>query len=231
MDEFVNKENIEDDFEEMDELENEPEDDKLEDIQVVSRIEIPNEFVPHGDPNDLAGPFYKTSYVAEQLGVNRQTVIRYARMFKEYLAIRINPVGERQYTDESIKQLAFLINDRISNGRTLPAELEYIKGKYGSRDLKLASQPMQVFEEMFNVLQDNIIKNNSMLMQQMMDESQKRIEESNSVLEKLEERFERQDEAYSAALSAKDREIERLQTALQEKENELKSRKKRFWQR
>lgn len=234
------------------ELDNEN-DSSVDEVEIIS-VPIPDTLSEVKEPEELKGPFYRTGEVATKFGIDRQTILRYTKVFQEFLSVKQETNGYFLYTEDAIKQIAFIQHDRQKHNRTFPAELEYLRSQYGSRDRKLAmggavalEEVLKAATELFATQTREIIKaemDKQMLaiesrehsldeMSQKFDEKNREILEKNQeLLDRLNQKMERQEEAYTTALLGKDKEIERLQQQLQEKEaalNEATSKKRWFF--
>lgn len=210
-----------------------------EDVVIDSKIEIPEEFTPCSNKEELgASAYLGTNDVANMLGVHRNIVLNYTNAFYEFLSVSKNPQNNRfKYTEESVKQLAFLINDRRNNSRTLKQEKDYILSKTGGKAMNIATRNVETLEKMFNTLQENIIENNKQMFQQMLAENNLLLSQLNeenskaiallessgeSTKQQYEEQLRKQEEEYDKIIIDKNKEIEELRKELAEKN------KKRF---
>lgn len=192
-------------------------------------VEPPEEFEPCAvNRDDLEGPFYKTQYVADKIGVNRQTIINYSNFFEDVLAIRRKPGGDREYTEESIRQIAFLIHDKQSNNRTLQQESEYIKKRYGKRELELAADGVRALENFFDEMKEALLSEQRAMFEEMLSSNkqlllEKRDEADVQLLQKLDEQAER----YGKVIESQQDEIIALQKQLEEQRALLKEKEEK----
>lgn len=198
-------------------------------------IEVPKEFeMPSRDESGrYPGPYLQTGEVAAIAGVDRQTILRYARTFEQYLAIETTPAGDRRYTETAVRQLIFLINDKNRNNRTLANELEYINSKYGAASLEMASMNSNSLMTLLTAFKDQIVEENKHFFENMLQENVKLLEHSSASDQKYEDILQRQEEAYTNALDAKDQYIDKLKQQLEDVTSELEQTKKKvpFWRR
>lgn len=208
--------------------------------EVISgKIEIPDEFIPCADKENLTGAYMSTSEVADILGIHRNIVLYYTNIFYEYLSASRNPSnGRYRYTEEAVRQLAFLINDRMNNNRTLKQEYSFIQSKIGAKTLNMASNNVEMLEQMFNSMQYNIIESNKKmfaesskaLLEQIEGVNRLRLEQNNEskdAIERLEKKLDVQEERYRELFEEKNREIERLNNLVKEQEEQLNAKKKK----
>lgn len=223
--------------EEVDELNDEWIPEEGSDVIDTNKLEIPDEFTPCTDKEAIRDEaILNTSVVAQELGVHRNVVINYTRDFYDYLAVYKNPANNRyKYTRESVKQLAFLMNDRLNNRRTIKEELEFIQTKTGGKVYNMAVNNTLVFETMFNAMQKNIIESNKQMIedstkaiiQQLSASEQLRIETSEREKELI-QRMDRQEEKLMELIDEKNDEIERLREEIRERDEKQKKKKKFF---
>lgn len=194
-------------------------------------IEPPDEFIPCvGDRDYLEGPFYKTQYVADKVGVNRQTVINYANIFEDVLAIRKKPSGDREYTEESIRQIAFLLHDKTSNNRTLQQEAEYIKSRYGKQEFNLAAGGIQALDKFFTEMKESMLSEQRAMFEEVLSSNRQLLEKRNETDAMLMHRLDEQAERYEKVIESQQDEIIILRKQLEQHElNKEKDEKKGFF--
>lgn len=197
----------------------------------IPEIEIPDYFEAFTKDKDEipAGEAYlTTSEVVQRLNAShRNVVIRYTSTFFDILAVKQNKMNSRyMYTEEAVKQLAFIMNDVRESGRTMKQELEYLQSKTGGKVMNLAANNTQVMEQLFNSLQRNIIESNKQLLlssnKQMLEDKK----EMTDAITNLERRLEEQQFNLKQMLDMKDEQIETLKKQLEE--SKLKEKKKGF---
>lgn len=227
--------------------------DEEETIGVIPEVEIPEEFTPwkndENDPdrNSLASKATLSStMVAERLGINhRNVILNYTNAFYDYLAVYRNLINNRfYYTEEAVKQLAFIINDRANNRRTIKQELDFIQSSYGGKAMNMVSNNLDTMEAVLNQMQNNIItavtqlneQSERRLLQHIQQTESMRIEQKDkeaaalSHLEKrYEEKYAEQEQEYKKQLYEKAQEIERLEEKIKEQEELLSHKKKGFF--
>lgn len=188
-------------------------------------VEPPEEFVPCRDHDDLEGPFYKTQYVADKVGVNRQTIINYSNFFDDVLAIRRKPTGDREYTEESIRQIAFLIQDKKRNNRTLQQEAEYIKNRYGKQEFELAAGGVRALEKFFDEMKESMLSEQRAMFEEVLSSNRQLLEKRDETDAMLIHRLDEQAERYEKVIENQQEEIinlkkqaNELQTLLKEKD-------------
>lgn len=216
-------------------------DEKIEiDEEMIEVIhDVPDEYPYNSDEDKENEYIYKTSKVAEYLGIHRQTLIQYANTFKEVLDIqKTSPTGDRLYSNKCISQLAFIINDMTQSGRSKSQELTYLKSKYGSKNMEIAvtgpEGVAQMFEEMQAALLlslENAQKQNMQELLKAFDERTKILEDNRTALSDYEQKLEVQEQRYTEALKLRDDEITKLQKQLDQTKAELENQKKPFWLR
>ncbi len=194
-------------------------------VQVT--IDPPDVFVPCDYVDNLEGPFYKTQYVADKVGVDRQTVINYANLFEDVLAIRRKPSGDREYTEESIRQIAFLINDKKTSGRTLTQEADYIKSRYGKQDFSLAAGGVRALEQFFDEMKDALLNEQKSMFEELLSSNKLLIEKQNQADEKILVRLDEQAERYEKVIESQQDEIIALKKQLDEKNAMLTEEKEK----
>lgn len=215
------------------------EDAENEKTEFHEKIEIPSEFKPCKNKDDI--PMQDlcllTGTVTEKLGAigvtHRNTVLRYTGAFYDLLTVKKDLTNDRYlYTEESVKQLAFIINDVKNSGRSFKQELEFLQSRAGAKVMAVASDNVNVLEKMFNQMQNNIIRANSAQIQEMYQELRSHLDENNAALledkrtTQIEERMQRHEEILLSIVEQKDEEIRELKEQL-----ELAKKKKPFWKR
>ena len=130
------------------------------------------------------------------------------------------------YTEEAVKQLAFIMNDVRESGRTMKQELEYLQSKTGGKVMNLAANNTQVMEQLFNSLQRNIIESNKQLLLSSNEQMLEDKKEMTDAITSLERRLEEQQFNLKQMLDMKDEQIETLKKQLEE--SKLKEKKKGF---
>jgi len=130
------------------------------------------------------------------------------------------------YTEEAVKQLAFIMNDVRESGRTMKQELEYLQSKTGGKVMNLAANNTQVMEQLFNSLQRNIIESNKQLLLSSNEQMLEDKKEMTDAITNLERRLEEQQFNLKQMLDMKDEQIETLKKQLEE--SKLKEKKKGF---
>lgn len=214
----------------------------MDDVTISSQIEIPEKFIPCKDKDSIDyGLYYHTTGdVAVQLGVHRNIVLNYTNTFYDFLEVTKNPMnGRYKYTKNAIKQLAYLINDRLNNHRTLKQELDYIQSTSGAKTMDLAVRGPEAVEKLFNNMQDAIIENmkqlmdnnNQAVMKYLQTSEQLRLEDLESekkTYKILEERITEQEAIMKEILYDKNKEIALLKNKIQEQEEQLKKKKRLF---
>jgi len=194
------------------------------------KIEIPKVFKPCTNKDEIPEKdlYLTTAAVTKLLGIShRNVILRYTSAFYDLLAVRKNPVNAHYYyTEEAVKQLAFIINDVRNSGRSFKLEKEFLESSEGAKVLSVASDNVAVFEKMFNQMQSNIIAANNEQFKELRSLLSETIGprlEDKSLIQ-LEERMERQEELLQGVIAQKDEEIRLLREQLERK-------KKPFWKR
>ena len=200
-------------------------------MEMLGNIEIPETFTPCKNKEDISASdlCLSTSAVVERIGIaHRNVVLRYTNAFYDILTVRKDPINNRYlYTEESVKQLAFIMNDVKNSGRSFRQELEFLNSYDGKKVMSVASDNIGALEKMFNQMQDNIVKANALQLQGIKDELRQGLERNQMLLEdksisELEERMEKQEELLRTIIEQKDEEIRSLK-------NQLEQKKKPFW--
>ena len=200
-------------------------------IEMLGDIEIPDTFTPCLDKDNIPVQelILSTRAVVERLGIaHRNVVLRYTNTFYDLLSVKKDPLNDRYlYTEESVKQLAFIMNDVKNSGRSFRQELEYLESYDGRKMMSVASDNVGTLEKMFNQMQENIIKANNAQIQEMRNELREGMHLNRALLEdktlsQLEERMEKQEELMRTIIEQKDEEIRELKMQLEQK-------KKPFW--
>ncbi len=225
---------------------------------VVANIEIPDQFTAYTDKEEVAATaIYSTGRVAKKLGVHRNLVRAFAENFYDVLPVVKDPSNNQyKYTEEAVRQIAFLINDRLDNHRTIQQEADYINSTLGRKTTSLATNTAMAFETMFNAMQATLFENQnkhheeqmSAIREGLLGNEQLRLEDKSSMeamqnefasqMSELRQQMERleqkQDQAFaekekqlSEALSSKDKQIMELQAKLEATEKELEESKKK----
>ncbi len=203
------------------------------------KIEIPSEFKPCKNKDDI--PMQElcllTGAVTERLSAigvtHRNTVIRYTSAFYDLLTVKKDLTNDRYlYTEESVRQLAFIINDVKNSGRSFKQELEYLRSHDGAKVMAVASDNVNVFEKMFTQMQNNIIQANTAQIQEMYQALLSHLDENNAALledkrtAQIEEKMQHHEEILLSIVEQKDAEIRELKEQL-----EQAKKKKPFWKR
>lgn len=225
---------------------------------VVANIEIPDQFTAYTNKEEVAATaIYSTGRVAKKLGVHRNLVRAFAENFYDVLPVVKDPSNNQyKYTEEAVRQIAFLINDRLDNHRTIQQEADYINSTLGRKTTSLATNTAMAFETMFNAMQTTLFENQnrhheeqmSAIREGLLGNEKLRLEDKSSMeamqnefanqMSELRQQMERleqkQDQAFaekekqlSEALSSKDKQIMELQAKLEAKEKELEESKKK----
>lgn len=213
----------------------------LEGEVFLDKIEIPDEFTPCLDKETISkkDAYLSTGDVKTMLGVNhRNVVLRYTTAFYDFLAVYRDPVNSRyRYTEESVRQLAFIINDVKNTRRTIQQEIDFLTSKAGGKLLNVATDNVSVMEQLFETMQNNIIESNRRMLQESQQQLISHFEDSSKALleskdesdslKKLEQRLEEQQYTLQSIVQQKDREIEELKKQIKDKDEELAAKKKK----
>lgn len=206
------------------------------DTEVIQNV--PDEF-PQTDENDMdMAHLYKTQQIADKLGVQRQTVINYARFFEEILDIQKTSNGDRMYSDKCLSQLAFILDDKARSGRSNQQELAYLKSEYGSKSMEIATNGVEGLSKLFNEMQSSLLhaieetqERNKREILSALEKKSQMLEDTHSSAAEYEAKLDEQARRYSDALQKRDDEIDTLQKELRSLKDELEEQKKPFWKR
>lgn len=193
-------------------------------------IEIPKTFQPCKNKDEIPEKdlYLTTAAVTKMLGIShRNVIIRYTGAFYDLLAVKKDPINNHYlYTEESVKQLAFIINDVRNSGRSFKLEKEFLESSDGKKVMSVASDNVGTLEKMFTQMQQNIIESNNAQWKEirtLLSEAAAPTIEDKSLIQ-IEERMSKQEEILKTIVEQKDEEIRLLKEQLAQK-------KKPFWKR
>ncbi len=127
----------------------------------IDKIEIPEMFSMVGEDKQV---FAMTGYISpseagRRLGMSRQTLGNYTRQFYEILNVWQDPSnGYYRYSPESLRQIAFLYNDRKNNNRSWKQEKEFILSSIGRKTYNLATDNTNTIEKMFQQMTEAVVE-------------------------------------------------------------------------
>lgn len=140
-----------------------------DDVEVLGKdnftptIEIPSNFPKsEKEKSELSKEMtIRTGDAAKKLGVNRNKLIHLTRFFYEIIDVVQDPSNSYyQYTESSLKQLAFIINDMINSNRSKQQEKDFLLTELGGKVTNLAINNTKTLETLFSQMTESIIEAN-----------------------------------------------------------------------